>query len=112
MRFAIKTAPQHTTWEAMLEVWKVADEIDLYESAWTFDHFEPIFSDRTGPCLEGWLTLAALAQATRRIRVGVLVTGMPYRHPSVLANNRISRANEAAFDPTARKAVIVVGAPS
>ena len=86
MRFAIKTAPQHTTYEAMLDVWRVADDIDLYESAWTFDHFEPIFSDRTGPCLEGWITLAALAQATTRLRVGVLVTGMPYRHPSVLAN--------------------------
>jgi F420-dependent oxidoreductase-like protein len=86
MRFAIKTAPQHTTWKSMLEVWRAADDIDLYESAWTFDHFEPIFSDRTGPCLEGWITLAALAQATTRIRVGVLVTGMPYRHPSVLAN--------------------------
>lgn len=86
MRFAIKTAPQHTTWEAMLDVWRAADDIDLYESAWTFDHFEPIFSDRTGPCLEGWITLAALAQATRRLRVGVLVTGVPYRHPSVLAN--------------------------
>ena len=30
--------------------------------------------------------LAAMAQATRRIRVGVMVTGMPYRHPAVLAN--------------------------
>jgi F420-dependent oxidoreductase-like protein len=86
MRFAIKTAPQHTTWADMLDVWRAADDIDIYESAWTFDHFEPIFSDRTGPCLEGWLTLSALAQATRRLRVGVLVTGMPYRHPSVLAN--------------------------
>jgi F420-dependent oxidoreductase-like protein len=86
MRFAVKTAPQQTTFEAMLDVWRVADELPVFESAWTFDHFEPIFSDRTGPCLEGWITTTALAQATTRIRVGVLVTGMPYRHPSVLAN--------------------------
>jgi F420-dependent oxidoreductase-like protein len=70
----------------MLDVWKAADDIDLYESGWNFDHFYPIFSDSTGPCLEGWSTLSALAQATRRIRIGVLVTGMPYRHPAVLAN--------------------------
>ena len=38
-----------------------------------------------GPCLEGWTTLAALAQATC-IRVGCQVTGMPYRQPAVLAN--------------------------
>ena len=86
MRFAIKTAPQHTTWDDMLAVWQAADEIDLFESAWTFDHFYPIFSDPTGPCLEGWIATAALAQATRRIRVGVLVTGNLYRHPAVLAN--------------------------
>jgi F420-dependent oxidoreductase-like protein len=86
MRFGLKTAPQHTTWETMLAVWQAADEIDFYESGWTFDHFYPIFSDSTGPCLEGWVTTTALAQATRRLRVGVLVTGMPYRHPAVLAN--------------------------
>ncbi len=36
--------------------------------------------------MEGWITLTALLQATRRLRGGVLVTGMNYRHPSVLAN--------------------------
>ena len=86
MRFAFKTAPQNTTWDAMLEVWRAADDIEVYESGWTFDHFYPIFSDSTGPCLEGWMTLAGLAQATRRLRLGTLVTGIHYRHPAVLAN--------------------------
>ncbi len=87
MRFAIKTSPQDTTWADMLAVWQAADEIELFESAWTFDHFYPIFTEEIdGDCMEGWITLAALAQATRRIRVGVLVTGLPYRHPAVLAN--------------------------
>lgn len=86
MRFAIKTSPQDTTWADMLAVWQAADDIELFESAWTFDHFYPIFSDPTGPCLEGWVATTALAQATQRIRVGVLVTGNPYRHPAVLAN--------------------------
>src|SRR5580700_9073279 len=86
MRFAIKTAPQHTTWDAMLDVWRAADDIEVFESGWTFDHFYPIFSDSAGPCLEGWMTLAGLAQATRRLRLGTLVTGIHYRHPAVLAN--------------------------
>jgi F420-dependent oxidoreductase-like protein len=86
MRFAIKTSPQHTTYEDMLAVWRAADDIERFESAWTFDHFYPIFSDPTGPCLEGWVVTTALAQATRRLRVGVLVTGNVYRHPAVLAN--------------------------
>lgn len=86
MRFAFKTSPQETTWPDMLAVWQAADGIDVFESGWTFDHFYPIFSDSAGPCLEGWTTLTALAQATTRLRVGVLVTGIHYRHPAVLAN--------------------------
>jgi len=86
MRFAFKTAPQHITWDAMLEVWTAADDIEVFESGWTFDHFYPIYSDSAGPCLEGWITLTALAQATKRLRFGTLVTGIHYRHPAILAN--------------------------
>ena len=59
MRFAFKTAPQNTNWEDMLAVWRAADDIELFESGWVFDHFYPIYSDSTGPCLEGWVTLTA-----------------------------------------------------
>ncbi|MDH3708211.1 MAG: TIGR03560 family F420-dependent LLM class oxidoreductase [Acidimicrobiia bacterium] len=87
MRYAIKTAPHHTTWADMSAVWQAADQIELFESAWTFDHFYPIHGgDSHGPCLEGWATLAALAQATDRIRIGCLVTGTPYRQPAAFAN--------------------------
>ena len=86
VRFAFKTSPQNTTWDELLPIWQTADGIDVFESGWTFDHFYPILSDSTGPCLEGWITLTALAQATTRLRVGVLVTGIHYRHPAVLAN--------------------------
>ena len=86
MRYAIKTAPQETTFDAMKAVWQEADGIDLFDSAWNFDHFYPIFSDSTGPCMEGWVTLTALAAVTERIRIGCLVTGIVYRHPAVLAN--------------------------
>ena len=71
----------------MLDVWQAADDIDLFESAWNWDHFYPTSSATTrGPSFEGWTMLAAMAQATRRIRVGCQVTGMIYRHPAVLAN--------------------------
>lgn len=86
MRFAISTSPQRCSWDWLLETWRRADDIELFESGWTFDHFYPLFGDSTEDCLEGWITLTALLQETRRLRGGVLVTGMLYRHPAVLAN--------------------------
>jgi F420-dependent oxidoreductase-like protein len=86
MRFAIKTRPEHTTWQQLRDVWIAADEFEIFESAWHWDHFYPLTGDMAGPNLEAWTTLAALAQATKRIRVGCQVTGMIYRHPAVLAN--------------------------
>lgn len=87
MRYAIKTSPQYTTWADMLAVWQAADEAEVFHSAWNFDHFYPInVPDTTGPCMEAWVTLSALAQATKRIRIGCMVSGVVYRHPAVLAN--------------------------
>lgn len=84
--FGVKTAPQHTTYDDMLRVWREADEIAEIEHAWLFDHFMPLGADPTGPCLEGWSTLAAFAALTQRLRVGLMVTGNTYRHPTILAN--------------------------
>ena len=86
MRFAIKSRPEHQSWAQMREVWLAADEMEIFESAWNWDHFYPLTGDLTGPNLEGWTMLAALAEATSRIRIGCQVSGMIYRHPAVLAN--------------------------
>jgi F420-dependent oxidoreductase-like protein len=86
MRFAIKTRPEHQSWALMRDVWLAADEMEIFESAWNWDHFYPLTGDLTGPNLEGWTMLAALAEATSRIRIGCQVSGMIYRHPAVLAN--------------------------
>ncbi len=84
--FSVKTPPQHAAWPDLLAVWREADAMDVFESVWNFDHLYPLTPPLDGDCLEGWTTLAALAQATTRIRVGTMVAGMHFRHPAVTAN--------------------------
>ncbi len=75
MRFAFKTSPQNTTWAQMLAVWQAADDIDVYESGWTFDHFYPIFSDSSGPCLEGWTVVEGFDDVGR-VAIGHHASGV------------------------------------
>jgi len=84
IRFGVQTGQQGVEWATMLDLWQKADAWG-YDSLWLFDHFYPIFVDPEGPCLESWTALAALAQATRGARVGILVSGNTYRHPCVTA---------------------------
>ena len=84
--YAVKTPPQHGTWPEILELWQAADDIEVFESAWTMDHFYPLTPPLDGAELESWTLLAALAQATRRLRIGCMVNGMHFRHPAVTAN--------------------------
>ena len=84
--YAVKTPPQHGTWQEFLDVWRATDDCEVFGGAWNFDHFYPLVGDTDGPCLEAWTMLSALAQATSRIRIGCMVNGMHYRHPAMTAN--------------------------
>ena len=58
-----------------------------FDSIWVMDHFHQIsmVGKQDEPMLEGWTTLSVLAGITSKIKLGTLVTGAVYRHPSVLA---------------------------
>ncbi len=86
VRFALSTAQHKTTWDRLDACWQVADGLEVFESGWLFDHFYPLFVEPTQPCLEGWTALAMLLARTKRIRGGLLVSAVSYRHPAVLAN--------------------------
>lgn len=89
-RYGIKTPNHQTSWQNMLEIWKEADQIELFESAWNWDHLYPLRSDPHGTSLDGWVTLSALARETSRIRIGSMVNGMHFRHPSITAKMAIT----------------------
>ncbi|MFQ5913432.1 MAG: LLM class F420-dependent oxidoreductase [Nitrospinota bacterium] len=83
-RFGVQIPQQDVPYSKLLEFAREAEDLG-YDTAWVFDHFFPIVGSPEGPCLEGWSVLSALAALTKRIRLGVLVTGNTYRHPSALA---------------------------
>ena len=58
-----------------------------FDSFWVMDHFHQIspVGKQEDPMLEGWTTISVLAGITSKIKLGTLVTGIIYRHPSVLA---------------------------
>jgi F420-dependent oxidoreductase-like protein len=62
-------------------------EKDGFDSFWVMDHFHQIqnVGQPQEPMLEGWTTQAVVAGLTEKIRLGILVTGIVYRYPSVLA---------------------------
>ena len=84
MRFGLDVAQQRMPWDEVVSRVRFAEELG-FEGAWGFDHFQPMYGEGPGECFEGMTTLAALAGATSSIRLGLLVTGMTYRHPSVFA---------------------------
>jgi F420-dependent oxidoreductase-like protein len=65
-------------------VWRIADDAG-FDGCWGFDHFIALGPDPSAPVFEGWAMLAAMAEATKGTRLGLMVTGNLYRHPGVLA---------------------------
>jgi alkanesulfonate monooxygenase SsuD/methylene tetrahydromethanopterin reductase-like flavin-dependent oxidoreductase (luciferase family) len=82
IRFSVALSNQNIAWADYLAAVQAADQM-AFETFWTFDHLMPIGGDMDGPCHECYTTMAAFAAATRRIRIGALVSGAAYRNPAL-----------------------------
>ncbi len=89
MRLGLDISQHQLMWDELVARARLAEEAG-FDGAWVFDHFKALYGDPTGPCFEGWTVLAGLAAATERVRLGTLVTGITYRHPSVLAAEAVT----------------------
>jgi alkanesulfonate monooxygenase SsuD/methylene tetrahydromethanopterin reductase-like flavin-dependent oxidoreductase (luciferase family) len=83
--FGIKTSQMGVSYEQILRIWREADQIPVFEHAWLWDHMVPLRGDITGPALEAWTLLPALAAQTSRLGLGVIVTSNRLRSPALLA---------------------------
>jgi F420-dependent oxidoreductase-like protein len=89
MRFGLDVAQQRMPWDELVRRVQLAEELG-FDGVWGFDHFQPMYGEGPGETFEGMTTLAALAGLTSRVRLGLLVTGVTYRHPSVLAAQAVT----------------------
>lgn len=84
LRIDVDISQHQQTWDELRERVRFAEDAG-FSAAWVFDHFKVLYGPSGGPCFEAWTLLAGLSAVTTRIRLGALVTGVTYRHPSVLA---------------------------
>jgi len=82
VKLGINLWSQASEWPAFLAAGRRAEELG-YDSLWTWDHIYAIFGDPHQPILEGYAALAALAQATSRIRLGLFVGANTFRNPGL-----------------------------
>ena len=85
VKFGIQIEPQLGFGPKAVEKIALEGEKAGYDSIWSSDHFFMDDKSEKRDCMEAWTLLAALASATKKIRLGTLVTCNSYRHPAVLA---------------------------
>lgn len=85
MDLRIFTEPQQgATYDDILAVAKATEELG-FDAFFRSDHFLTMGGDGLPGPTDAWLTLAALARETSRIKLGTLVTSATFRHPGLLA---------------------------
>ena len=83
-QFSPSTTQTMGRWFA--EIAQAADENGFY-SMWVMDHFFQLggwLGEPEAPMVEGYSTLGYLAGNTQKIKLGLMVGGVIYRHPAIV----------------------------
>jgi alkanesulfonate monooxygenase SsuD/methylene tetrahydromethanopterin reductase-like flavin-dependent oxidoreductase (luciferase family) len=89
VKLGINLWSQAGDWPSFLEAGRRAEALG-YDHLWTWDHFYAIFGDPHQPIFEGYTALAALAQATERIRLGLFVGANTFRNPGLAVKSAVT----------------------
>jgi F420-dependent oxidoreductase-like protein len=84
LKLGVNCWNQYTDWPSFLAAQQRVDRLG-FESMWTWDHLYPIVGDHTGPMLEAYVAMSAVAQATERATVGLMVGANTFRNPALVA---------------------------
>ena len=97
LRLGINLWSQASDWPTFLAAGVRAEKLG-YDHLWTWDHLYAIFGDPYQPIHEGYVALAALAQATSRIRLavsGANLSGLLKANDTAVFDTPASRATSA-----------------
>jgi alkanesulfonate monooxygenase SsuD/methylene tetrahydromethanopterin reductase-like flavin-dependent oxidoreductase (luciferase family) len=89
LRFGIVTPPMWRSWDELVDLWTRAERCG-FDLAFNTDHFQSDWDGDTGPTLEAWTMLAALAVHVPRMQIGTYVTGITHRPVAVLAKQAVT----------------------
>jgi alkanesulfonate monooxygenase SsuD/methylene tetrahydromethanopterin reductase-like flavin-dependent oxidoreductase (luciferase family) len=89
IRFGV-IAVQNASWGTLVNRWRYIEQKG-YDTLWVADHFTvPFKSYYDMPWFEAWTVLSGLATLTSKIRIGTLVTAIPWRNPAWLARQALT----------------------
>ena len=89
LRFGLFLSQAGKSLSQVFDEYQMAEDLG-FDHAWLVDHLVDTDAPPGAPMLEAWTLLAAIAERTRRIRLGVLVSSNTFRHPAMLLKEAVN----------------------